>query len=159
MSFLLPFFRWSQDTWVGLAMRDSNWLFPAVEAVHIVALTLLCGAIALLNLRLFGVALRTKSVSDVAREVAPWTFYSLVLILLTGAMLFASEAVKVYASWPFRIKMIFLFSAMLFHYTVYRRLTKADEALTSPRWGKLAATVSMILWFGIGWGGRFIAFL
>ena len=159
MSYLLPFFRWSQETWIGLAMRDSNWLFPAVEGVHIVALTMLLGAILLLDLRLYGVTMRNKPISELARELTPWTLYSLVVILATGAMLFASEAIKVYASGPFRIKMVFLFSAMLFQYSVYRKLTKADEAQASPRWGKLAATVSLVLWFGIGWGGRFIGFL
>ena len=86
-SFLLPFFQWSQNTWIGLLMRDSNWLFPAVEGVHIVALTMLLGAIAVLDLRLYGVTLRNKPVSALARELAPWTLYSLVVILLTGAML------------------------------------------------------------------------
>jgi uncharacterized membrane protein len=140
-------------------MRDSNWLFPAVEGVHIVALTMLLGAIALLDLRLYGVTMRNKPISKLARELAPWTLYSLIIILATGAMLFASEAVKVFSSGPFQIKMILLFSAMLFQYTVYRKLTNAGETLASPRWGKLAATVSLILWFGIGWSGRFIAFL
>lgn len=159
MSYLLPFFQWSQNTWLGLMMRDSNWLFPAVEGIHIVALTMLLGAVALVDLRLYGVTLRNKPVSQVARELAPWTLYSLVVILATGAILFTSEAVKVYDNWPFRIKMVLLFSAVLFHYTIYRKLINADEGLSSPRWGKLAATVSLILWFGIGWGGRFIAFI
>ena len=158
-SFLLPFFQWSQNTWIGLLMRDSNWLFPAVEGVHIVALTMLLGAIALLDMRLYGVTLRNKPVSELARELAPWTLYSLVVILVTGAMLFASESVKVFGSGPFQLKMVLLFSAMFLQYTIYRRLTKTDEALVSPRWRKLAATLSLILWFGIGWAGRFIAFL
>ena len=59
---------------------------------------------------------------------------------------------------PFQVKMVFLFAAVLFHYTIYRRLTRAPEQV-SPAWNKLAAATSLILWFGVGVGGRAIGFL
>src|SRR5262245_43564057 len=98
MSYLHPIFRWFGDSWVGVTISSSNWLFPALEAVHIVALAMLCGAILMLNLRLFGMTLRAKPMAQLADELAPWTSCSLIIILLTGLGLFSSEAGKAYTS-------------------------------------------------------------
>ena len=63
--------------WNGLWVRDSRWIFPAIEAVHIVALALLFGAMLVLNLRLLGVTLTYKPAARLAREFAPWILWSL----------------------------------------------------------------------------------
>ena len=159
MHYLLPIFQFFDKSWLGNLVADSKWVFPAIEAVHIVALALLFGALLMLNLRLMGLVLTNKPIAQLARDFAPWVFCSLVIILATGTMLFASEAMKAYASVPFQVKMLFLFTAILFHYTIYRRVTKAGEAQISPIWNKLAAIVSIVLWLGVGIGGRGIGFL
>ena len=157
MSTFLPIFQWFDSLWFGRWINDSRWLFPAIEAVHITALALLCGAILILNLRLFGITLPSKPVRQLAQELAPWVMVSLLIILASGLMLFTTEAMKAYASVPFQVKMVFLFAAIVFHYTIYKKVTHADEI--SPLWNKLAATVSLVLWFGVGLGGRAIGFL
>jgi hypothetical protein len=159
MSFLLPLFRWFDNLWVGRAINDSIWLFPAIEAVHILALALLCGAIVILNLRLFGLTLPGRPVRQVAEELAPWVLVSLVTILASGLLLFSSEAMKAYGSVPFQIKMILLFAAVIFHYSVYSKVVYAGEFEVRPLWSKLAASVSLVLWFSVGLGGRAIGFL
>src|SRR5215469_11431162 len=109
MHYLLPIFKFFDKSWIGIFISDSKWLFPAIEAVHIVALALLFGAILMLNLRLLGITLRNKPVSQLARELSPWIFVSLIIILASGVLLFSSEAMKAYASTPFLVKMVFLF--------------------------------------------------
>jgi hypothetical protein len=156
MHSLLPIFKWFDASAMGAWVRDSRWIFPAIEAVHIVALALLFGALLVLNLRLLGLSLTYKPVARLARELAPWIFVSLVIILSSGILLFASEAMKAYASVPFQVKMLFLFAAIIFHYTLYRRATRSDQA---DIWGKLSAIVSIVLWLGVGIGGRGIGFL
>jgi hypothetical protein len=158
MPSLLPFIRWYEHVSLSVAIRNSRWLFPAIEAVHIVALTVLLGALLLLNLRLLGVTLRSKPVSELARELAPWTLCTLVVMLVTGAMLFASQASKYYASPPFQVKMVLLFAAILSQFAIHRRVTKADQSQLSPLWGKLAASLSLVLWLGVGVAGRAIGF-
>ena len=143
MHYLLPIFKWFDASWMGAVVRDSRWIFPAIEAVHIVALALLFGAILMLNLRLLGLTLSNKPVAQLARELAPWVLCSLIIILATGILLFASEALKAYMSVPFRVKMLFPFAAMIFHYTIYSRVTKAEQAQISPVWNKLAAIVPL----------------
>jgi hypothetical protein len=159
MSSLLPIFKWFDDSWVGKGISATNWLFPAIEAVHIVALALLCGAILILNLRLLGLTLPRKPIRQLSIELGPWVLSSLIIILATGLMLFASEAMKAYFSNPFRVKMVLLFAAIAFHYTIYGKVTHASESQIRPVWNKVAAAVSLILWFGVGFAGRGIGFL
>ena len=159
MHHLLPMFKWFDGSAMGNWVRDSRWIFPAIEAVHIVALALLFGAILMLNLRLLGLTLKTKPVAQLARELAPWILVSLIIILSSGVLLFASEAMKAYASVPFQVKMLFLFAAMIFHYTIYWKLTRSSDGTIGAVWGKLAAIVSILLWLGVGLGGRGIGFL
>src|SRR5215470_5562787 len=113
MHYLLPIFKWFDGSFLGAWVSDSRWMFPAIEAVHIVALALLFGAILMLNLRLLGIVLKNKPVAQLARELSPWVLCSLIIILVSGFFLFASEAMKAYASVPFQVKMLFLFTAVI----------------------------------------------
>lgn len=158
MNSIYPFFRWVDSTRVNQWINDSLWLFPAIEAVHIVALAVLIGAVLMLNLRVLGVALKAVPVPRLARELAPWTLVSLILILISGALLFASEAVRSFHSNPFRIKMVFLAAAIVFHYTASRKLTLMDEGRIHPIVSKLAAVVGIFLWVAVGFAGRAIGF-
>jgi len=159
MQFFLPIFQYFETSSIGAWINNSIWLFPAIEAVHIVALTLLFGSILMLNLRLLGLVLTEKPIAQLAKHLAPWIFCSLVIILVSGFMLFSSQALKSYSSVPFQVKMIFLFSAIVFHYTIYSFLTKSAEGRVRPLWIKLAAVLSVALWLGVGIGGRAIGFL
>lgn len=79
-------------------------------------------------------------------------------ILVSGFMLFSSEAMKCYASVPFQVKMLFLFTAMIYHFTIYRRVTNTDRE-PKPAWGATVAVISVVLWLGVGLAGRGIGFL
>jgi hypothetical protein len=158
MKTLYPFFKWANNTWVGQTISDSIWLFPAIEGVHIVALALLFGAILVLNLRLMGVLMRDRSLPQLSRELETWTLSSLLVILVSGAMLFASEAIKTFHSSPFRLKMVLLFAAIVFHYTISRRLMRNEETELRPVLRKVAGGIAIVLWMGVGFAGRAIGF-
>src|SRR5207253_2026818 len=132
--------------------------FPIIETFHLLALTILFGAVIVLNLRLCRVIMKHQPVQQVAQDLSPWALWSLVTILTSGSMLFLSEAMKCYASKPFQIKMIFLFSALIFHFTIHRKVTRTDRepALLS---GVFVGGINFLLWFGVGLGGRGIGFL
>ncbi|MCY4588056.1 MAG: hypothetical protein OXB98_18650 [Bryobacterales bacterium] len=155
---LLSFFEWCEDTAVGHAIRDSLWLFPVIESVHLLALALIGGAILVVDLRLLGLGLRSQPVARLAREAQPWLVGGLVVMLSTGVLLFLSESIKCYYSPPFWYKMTFLLLALLFTATVRRKVAAASETSLGPVWGKLVALVSLALWFGVGFSGRWIAF-
>jgi hypothetical protein len=152
-----PFFDWCEATWIGAAIRDSRIAFPIIENFHLFALTVLLGTLLILCLRQFGLLYKTVSVPDLASQLRPWNTWSLVVMLLSGILLFLSEAVKCYNNTSFRVKMIFLFFALIFQFTVYNRASESER--TSPASGKVMATIALCLWFGVGLAGRSIGFL
>ena len=143
---------------MGETIRSSRFYFPVIETFHLLALTLLFGAIFMLNLRLCGLVMRNLPVQQVARDLSPWLLWSLAVILVSGFMLFSSEAMKCYASVPFQVKMVFLFAAIAYHFTIYRKVTKTERE-PNRILGVAAALVSVVLWLGVGLGGRGIGFL
>jgi len=153
--FLHPFFTWSDGTRIGEAIRESQYLFPIINTIHLLGLTVLLGALAVFNLRLFGLALKSEQISILRRQLRPWMRGSMGVMLITGWMLFASEAEKCYQSGPFEIKMGVLAAALVFHFTLYRKATQSDiETL----WHKMAAFTSITLWFSVGFAGRAIGY-
>lgn len=84
---------------------------------------------------------------------------SLVVMFVSGFLLFSTEAVKMYGNVGFRYKMIFLFFALIYTFTIHLKLTTSDETRVSPVWRWLAAFVSLVLWAGVGLGGRSIGYV
>ncbi|MGH9659595.1 MAG: DUF6644 family protein [Bryobacteraceae bacterium] len=155
---LLPFFEWSENLPVGHAIRESLWLFPAIESVHLLALAQIGGAILIVDLRLLGWGLRRQPVAQLARDVQPWLAAGLAVMLATGILLFTSEAVKCYYSPAFRTKIAFLLPALLFTFTVRRKVAAAADERSGPIRRKLVALSSLALWTVVGAAGRWIGF-
>jgi hypothetical protein len=158
MPSIVFFFQWCDDTMVSRAIRDSRVAFPIIENFHLFALTVLLGSLVVLALRQFGLVYKTQAISEVANALRPWNRWSLAVMLTSGILLFLSEAMKCYGNTSFRVKMLFLFAALLFQFTIYNR-TAASEDKVAPTAGKIAAAVALCLWFGVGLAGRGIGFL
>jgi hypothetical protein len=157
VSKLLPFFRWCDSTAAAEAIRNSRVLFPLVESIHLLALTVLLGTIIVLSLRLAGAGLRGQSIASVARALGPLTFWSLATMLVSGSLLFVSEAMKCYDSPPFRYKMILLCAAIVFPWSVFRPAMNSTVS-AGPKRRIATALVSLTLWFGVAAAGRAIGF-
>ena len=155
---LLPFFEWCEATAVGNAIRNSLWLFPVIESVHLLGLAVIGGALLVVDLRLIGLGLRAQPVRQLARDAQPWLIGSLLVMIATGVPLFLSESIKCYYSAAFWTKMTVLPLAILFTFTVRRKVAMADAMRVGPLWTKLVAFVSLSLWFTVGAAGRWIGF-
>ena len=155
---LRPFFEWSYSSAVAVWIRDSTWVFAWLEVFHLLGMTVLLGTVLVLSLRLAGLAMQHQPVARLAGEMSPWTSAGLALTIATGSLMFASEAMKCFESEPFRLKMVFLFLAIIFHFTLYRKVSRTNEDHFRPVLGKLAAGIALVLWFGVGAAGRAIAF-
>jgi hypothetical protein len=155
---LLPFFQWCYQTAIGEGIRDSTWVFPVIEACHLLGLGLTVGAVLIVDLRLLGVGLARAPVAQLAAATQPWLLGSLAVMFSSGIPLFLSEATKCYYSFPFWIKMTSLFLVLLFTFTIRRHVTQTGLISARPRLGRLTAFTSLALWFGVAWGGRWIGF-
>jgi len=154
----LPFFQWAEATTIGEMIRTSAWAFAVIESFHLLALSVIGGAVLIVDLRLLGLGLRTQPIADLARDARPWLVGSLIVMLVTGVGLFLSEPMKCYASTAFAVKMTCLALAIAFTFTVRMNVTMADEGRVRSSWLKAVALVSLALWFGVAASGRWIGF-
>jgi hypothetical protein len=155
---LLPFFQWCYATPAGEAIRNSTWLFPVIEAFHLLGLGLTAGAVLVVDLRLLGLGLRKQPVAQIAAGAQPWLVGAVTLMFATGIPLFLSEAIKCLYSFAFWVKMTSLLLVLLFAFTMRRKVTRTDVASKQPTLARITALVSLCLWFGVAWGGRWIGF-
>ncbi|MGD0957322.1 MAG: DUF6644 family protein [Candidatus Acidiferrales bacterium] len=160
---IFHFCQWLEATSVGAAIRDSSWLFPVIESIHVLGIVVLVGATGLFDLRLLGGGfLRHQRASQVAKQVMPWVWSSFAVMFVTGVLMFSSEATKCYTSWFFRIKLGLLLltglNAFIFQFGTYRQIANWDEARVTPAAARATAWVSLLLWVFIVFAGRGIAY-
>jgi hypothetical protein len=148
-------FLWFDHSALANVIRDSTWAFAALEVVHLLGLTLLLGSIAVLDLRLLGGGLKDQSVTEIALDTSPWTMIGLATVTLTGIVMAVAEANRLYGSGPFFIKMLLFALAVILTFTFHRKITRSEPTAAAAFWGGLA---SLVLWFGVGFAGRAIAF-
>jgi hypothetical protein len=160
---MLAFCQWLEQTSVGSAVRESLWLFPAIETLHLLGMAVLVGSVAVFDLRLLGWILRRERVTVLAGRLLPWTWAGFAVQVVTGALLFSSEAVKVSTNPAFRIKMVLIvlagLHALVFHWTVYRDVASWDQGEVLPVGAKISGFLSILLWIGVVAAGRFIGFV
>lgn len=160
--FLLSICEWVDSTRLSAIVRQSNWLFSTLDTIHTLGIVLVAGTILLVDLRLLGLGLRSVPVSQLVDRIVPATLWGFSLMLLSGSLLFSSEAVKMYHSPAFRIKMILLalagLNAFIFHRTIYCDVAHWDPASTIPARARLAGLLSLIFWIAIIAAGRAIAY-
>ncbi len=138
------------------AIRASVWLFPAIEAVHLLALATLGGAILIVDLRLMGTGLTAQPAASVERSARPWFLGALCVMLATGIPLGLSEAVKLYDKQAFWVKMSALALALVFALGVRTRLVARVTPGGPTAWG--LAIISLTLWLTVALAGRWIGF-
>ena len=145
-----------EQTWIGTAIRESLWLFPGIEAVHLLGLAVIGGSILVVDLRLLGVGLTRLTTSQVLENASPWFIGALILMIATGVPLFLSEAIKCCFNDSFEVKMAAFVTGIAFTFAVRNRIAARNDA---PVWlAKIVAVVSLALWFTVAAAGRWIGF-
>jgi hypothetical protein len=163
MQSLLSICQWLEQTSLGTGIRDSSWLFPIIETVHILGIALLVGSTSILDLRLMGLTYREQPVSKMAWRFLPWAWIGFVIQVVTGLLLFASEATKMIGNPGFQIKMLLIvvagINALVFHLIAYQSVGKWENDRVAPLSARAAGLISILLWFGIVGFGRWIAYV
>jgi hypothetical protein len=162
MVHLAIFLQWLSNTPFSMFMRDSSWAEPIVETAHVATLTLFFGFAVMLDLRLLGVVLKSRPISEVLKQFNAWLYWGYVIMIVTGILLFIGDPVSFYSTFPFKLKMVLLIvvgiNAMVFNKTIGQHTEEWDLAPTTPWQAKLAGTVSLVLWTAIIAAGRIIAY-
>ena len=154
--------QWLESLGWASGIKHSAWQFPVIESIHSLALSVMIFPAAILDLRLLGVVMPRRQVSQVAQQFLPWVWTGFPVMVLTGAALFCAEAVKCYNSPFFRWKLLLIvvagLNALIFHKTVYKKVDEWDEGPATPWRARLAGACSLLAWIGVVTMGRALAY-
>jgi hypothetical protein len=157
----LPLFKAIQESALGSAISQSTWMFPTIETVHVIALSVVFGSIVVVDLRLIGVASKDRAVTALSRDFLPWTWGAFALAALTGTLLFTSRAADYMAIPPFTAKFVLMALAGLnmlyFHFATQRSIKDWDTGKPVAA-AKAAGLISLTLWALILICGRKVGF-
>jgi len=148
----------------GLAtrIRESLFLFPLIESTHVIGLALVFGTIAIIDLRLLGMASTQRPFTRMASDILKWTWAAFALTALTGSLMFITNASVYYHNFFFRTKMALLvltgMNLLVFERTAGRTIHGWDRDPSAPRSGKTVAALSLAIWISIIVMGRLIGF-
>lgn len=137
-------------------LNSNEWAFPLAEVIHIAAMALAIGTIAMVDLRLLGVGFRRQTAAALVAETQVWTLSGLAVVIASGLAIFSSDPVMYANNSGFLFKMAALATATVFNYTVHRRAAKGDPP---GLFGAAAAAVSLLLWVSVVAAGIFTAFV
>ena len=153
--------QWLESSSWSLAIRQSTWMYPALEIVHIVGIVLLVGPAFLFDLRLLGVSVRLP-VTELEHHLLTWSRRALMLVIPSGLLLFITNAVALAYNPVFHTKLILILVAglnvLLFHKIIYRTVSGWNIGAASPAGAKITALVSMVVWIAVIACGRLLAY-
>ena len=153
---LAPYFEAIGAWGISRAINESTWIFAIVQALHLVGLALLAGAVLIVDLRLLGKGLTHLPVDKDARDARPWLIWGIVAMVATGVPQLISLATKEYDSAFFWYKMYFLLAALIFTFAVRQRVALAPEGRFGSAVSKVVALISIGLWTAVAIEGRLI---
>ena len=153
---MLSFFQALNDLPASAMIRESIWLSPVVNVLHLLSLVIFAGAILIVDLRLLGRGAREQPVAQVARDAQPWVIVGFLGLLVTGIPQLISNAMREYYSAFFWFKMEVMVLALIYTFTLRRKVTQADEARVGPFWSKIVGLVSIALWACVAIPARLI---
>lgn len=149
-----------EDSTLASLIRQSTWLYPFLEIVHILGIVLLVGAAFLFDLRLLGLS-KNLPVPGLARHLLPWSRRGLYLIVPSGLLLFSTNAVALASDFVFHVKLIGLavggINAGLFHLYLFPTAHEWQHGRT-PLAAKAVAVFSVVVWVLVIACGRLLAY-
>ena len=160
----MTFLDWIETTRVALFIQTSSWAFPAIEVIHVIAVVLVFGTIAVVDLRLIGLASTRRPYLNVAGDGLRVVWIAFAVAVVTGLLMFSTQAGSYFENTYFRIKMLALLAAGV-NMMVMEVVTSRDVA----RWGtttevalptaaRAAGLLSLAFWTIVVVCGRWIGF-
>ena len=155
-------YSWLEATGPATAIRENALLFPTIESFHVLAITLVFGTIATIDLRLLCLASRETRVSRLTAGLLPWTWGAFAVAAVTGTLLFSSNANAYAHNIYFQAKLLLMvgaaFNMVVFHWVGSRDLATWDALPSTPARARVAGAFSLLIWIAVVACGRWIGF-
>src|ERR1700704_3699809 len=145
---IVAFLKSLEASGIASRIRNSLWLFPLIESTHVIGLALVFGTIAIIDLRLLGIASTQRPFKRMASDILKWTWAAFALASVTGALMFITNAPVYYHNFYFRMKMLLLaltgINMLVFELTAGRTIHAWDKAPSAPASGRAVAALSLV---------------
>ncbi len=157
------FSEWVSATPLSMWIQTVSWIIPTVQTIHILSIAVVMSSAAMVHLRVLGVLSRGQPLVAVTRRFLPWIWWTLLVLLLTGTTLIIGEPERSLVNPAFILKMSLL-AAVLIVTVVFEKGIARDQLFWESSAGRrvngrLLAGLSMVLWVGIVFAGRWIAYI
>jgi hypothetical protein len=154
--------QWLEDSSMAVAIRQSLWLYPGIEILHITGIVILVGPALMFDLRLLGFA-KNIPIPILADHLLSWSRRGLLLVVPSGLLLFITNAATLAYDPVFWLKLTLLviagLNALIFHQVTSRKISSSTSEATARSAGmKWAAVVSILAWLAIITCGRLLAY-
>ncbi len=157
------FATWIADTRLSHLIEDVSWIVPLVQTIHILSLAIVLSSVAMLDLRLMGLAGRRVTISGMADRFLRPIWWALAVMAVTGVTLIIGEPERSLPNPAFQLKMALLAAViamtLVFQHTVRRNAEFWDLSPARRRRARFTATLSLTLWLGVAVCGRLIAYV
>ncbi|CAN7742850.1 hypothetical protein [Variovorax sp. LjRoot178] len=151
-----------QSSALGETVRGAEYLYPVLEAGHILGIALLVGPAFTFDLQLLGVGPRVVSVTSAARNLLPVSHIGFAIAAITGIALLSAQATVVAgtgaAPWKFGLLILACLNVLVFHHGIYRRVHEWTDVAVTPVAARIGAGVSLTAWTGVILAGRLLAY-
>jgi hypothetical protein len=162
VDFTAEILKWLESTPLSVFILESEWAFPTIESVHVIAIALVVGTISIVDFRLLGLASTKRGFTELSHEVLPWTWVAFAVAVSAGLLLFISHATEYFGNTAFRIKLLLIllagFNMIYFHLFTCRNVSEWDRRSTVPLSGRIAGGISLLCWIAVIGFGRWIGF-
>ena len=159
---LSEFSRWLAATPLSHIIQTTKWVIPTLQTVHILSVAVVFSSAVLVDLRLWRLLNRDLPLPDVARRFLPTIWPVLLVLLITGSLLIIGEPRRSLLNSTFYLKMALLAVAIVLTAWLQWTLSSSPNFWDKNRGrrmaGRLAATLSIVVWCGIVFAGRWIAY-
>lgn len=150
------FFSQIESSSLAMTIRDSTILTGSLSGIHLIGLTLIVGSVLVSSAGLAGLIVNDQPVADLTRAARRASIVGMIISITSGLLLVSFRLNMSVATQAFKIKMLTLAVAVLFHFLVYMPAARGQRSVVST---KLAGGVAFLLWFGVVLGGcAFILF-
>jgi len=136
-----------QNSWI-IALNSSVAITTFFELCHYAGFFLLVGSIALVDLRVLGIAGRGQTATAMAEQLFPWMWTGLILATVSGFLMFAGDAIDFYHASLFQTKMVVLLAALLVGIIVQWQVPRWERRGPMSLGAKSVALLSLLLWIG-----------
>lgn len=162
MQSLTQLMEWLQATSLAVFIHQTKWAFTTIEVIHLIAISMVIGSIAIVDLRLLGLASTRRPFTELSREILPYTWAAFVLAAVTGSLLFISQATQYFVATTFWIKMAIMAAAginmFIFEFITVRGVKDWDPTPSPPLPARLAGGISLTCWLLVFAFGRWAGF-